>query len=290
MKVGFIGLGNMGLHQARRLLEHQFELCVYNRTLRKCDEFVARGASMATSVGELTRQVDVVLTCLADVKSTREVYLGKHGIIKNACPEKLLIDHATVDLQTSQDIHQRAKEKDICFLDAPISGGPNGAKNGTLTIMVGGESLAFKKAEMLFQVMGKTIMHMGGSGTGTVAKLINQLLVGVHSVVSCEAVLLALKSGVDGVKLRKVLTESWGSSRMLERNAPIVWNQELGVSDVPLRTLAKDLEIVVALANELGLFIPLAQNALKLHREALRRGMGDRDVAAISMLMEEDIP
>lgn len=286
MKVGFIGLGNMGQGMADNLLKRGFELYVFTRTRSKIEAMAARGALGADSAAHLTRQVDIVLACLPDVRTVTEAFLKE--VVPAARPGQILVDHSTVDPSTSRKIHDAARARGALFLDAPISGGPEGAAAGTLAIMVGGDAQAFQKALPVFQAMGKTVMHMGPAGAGSVTKLVNQLLVGVHILSSCEALLLGTRAGVDPERLVEVLKNSWGNSRMLERNAPYIVKRQFGPSAAPLRNMAKDMGIIVRLAKDLRIALPAANAAERLFALGNKRGKAEHDITAIYQLLEKN--
>jgi len=287
MKVGFIGLGHMGMPMARNILKKGFELHVYNRTRSKAESLAAQGATMADSPADLTRRVDIVLACLADIPASEEVFLGKNGIVIAARPGQILADHSTVDPETSGKLYQAAKRKGAHFLDAPISGGPGGAEAATLAIMIGGDEQAFRQALPVFQALGQTIVYMGGSGAGTATKLVNQMLVGVHTLASCEAMLLGIKLGVDTKRLAQVLMASWGASRMLERNAPFIIQREFGPSAAPIRNLVKDLGIIAELGEKMGLSFPSMKQAERINTMAADHGLASHDLTAIYQLLEQ---
>ena len=290
MKVGFIGLGHMGMPMARNILKKGFELHVYNRTRSKAESLAAQGATMADSPADLTRRVDIVLACLADIPASEEVFLGKNGIVIAARPGQILADHSTVDPETSGKLYQAAKRKGAHFLDAPISGGPGGAEAATLAIMIGGDEQAFRQALPVFQALGQTIVYMGGSGAGTATKLVNQMLVGVHTLASCEAMLLGIKLGVDTKRLAQVLMASWGASRMLERNAPFIIQREFGPSAAPIRNLVKDLGIIAELGEKMGLSFPSMKQAERINTMAADHGLASHDLTAIYQLLEQGKP
>jgi len=181
-KVGFIGLGRMGLPMSYRLLAAGFDLTVHNRSQGKVQEIALAGAWPATSVAEVVREAEVVLACLPDVATSEEIFLGDDGIIANSKPGQVLVDHSTVGMATSKACAAAAEAKGAFFLDAPISGGTERAADGTLVIMAGGPAEAYQRALPSFDAMGTTVRHIGPTGTGTVVKLVNQLLVGIHSV------------------------------------------------------------------------------------------------------------
>ena len=293
MNVGFIGLGNMGLPMAENLLRTcrsaGHALVVWSRTRAKAEALAQRGAQLADSIPALVQRVDVVCACLADVAASREVFLGPSGAIAAARAGQVLVDHATVDIATTLACHGEAERRGVAFLDAPISGGPEGARAASLSIMAGGTADAFARAKPALDAMGQTVMHMGPHGTGTATKLANQLLVGVQSLAAAEAMCLARAAGVDLAKLFEVLKKSWGASRMLERNAPRIIARDFGPSAAPVRNLDKDLGIILGLAAEQGLRLPVAEAAGEFFRALNHAGWGERDIAAVAQRIEEGL-
>ena len=287
MPVGFIGLGNMGQGMADNLLKKDADLAVFTRTPEKVAAMVKRGAKGAESVADLTARVDVVLACLPSVQTSRDLFLGPDGIIAAAKPGQVIVDHSTVDMQTSRDCAAAAAEKGVLFLDAPISGGPTGAANGTLAIMVGGEKEAFNKALPYFEKMGANIKHMGPSGAGTAMKLINQLLVGVNTVAAAEAFALANAAQVDIQTAADLLKVSWGGSTMVERSAPITAARKFPNSAAPVRNLDKDLGIIKDLAESEGLALDLALKAQEMFGSLMKEGKPDYDIAGVLELIEK---
>jgi len=289
MRVGFAGLGHMGMPMARNLLRAGFEVWVWNRTRSKAEALAREGARIADSPAHLARETEVTLACLADVPAVEAVFLGPDGLVEGVRPGQVLADHSTVGPETTRRVYEAVRARGAWFLDAPISGGPEGARNATLTIMVGGDAPAFEKALPAFRAMGRRVEHMGPSGAGTATKLANQLLVGVHTLASCEAVLLARRAGVDLDRLLEVLMASWGASRMLERNLPRLRDRDFGPSPAPLRHLVKDLGLVADLARQVGLPVPLTKEALALYRRAYEQGLRDHDLTAVARLLEEGL-
>jgi 3-hydroxyisobutyrate dehydrogenase-like beta-hydroxyacid dehydrogenase len=287
MKVAFIGLGNMGASMASNLLKAGFDLVVHNRTPSKADALVRRGARAAATAADAAGQADVVLACLTDVGASHAVFLSPGGVLDRARPGQLFADHGTVDLETSRRQHAAARARGAAFLDAPVSGGPDGAAAATLAIMVGGEAAAFERGRPVLEAMGRTALHMGPGGAGTAAKLANQLLVGVHTAASCEALLLAERAGVDLEKLVAVLMRSWGSSRMLERNAPYIRTRRFEGTGAPLRNIVKDLKIIAALGAATGLALPLTETARSLFARLEAGGLGELDMTALCRLLDE---
>ncbi len=223
MKVGFIGLGRMGKPMALNVLKAGFLLTVHNRSQGAVEELVAAGARRASSPAQVAQECDVVLTCLPDVPTSDHIFLGQDGLLAAARPGQVFVDHSTVTLALSRRCAQAATARGAYFLDTPISGGPERAADGTLTIMVGGDRQAFDKVEPVFKAMGKNVRYAGGSGAGTVFKLINQLLASINICAVAEAMVMAEKAGVDRQALLEVLNTSWGGSAVLARRGRSSW-------------------------------------------------------------------
>ena len=290
MKIGFVGLGNMGTGMANNILEkinNKSDLYVYTRTLDKIKNFTDRGASGSNSIKEITNSVDVLLTCLPNVETSIELFMGENGIFQHANSNQVLVDHSTVDVKTSKECFDSASGKGLNFLDAPISGGPGGAADGTLTIMVGGEESSFKSAKEAFNMMGSKISHMGPSGAGTAMKLVNQLLVSTNTVAAAEAFVLAEQSGVNLTAAIDILSTSWGRSTMIERNGPITVNKEFENSPAPLRNLVKDLGIIKELTSQLGLNLPVTMASSGVVDETMRLDLEEPDIAATALTIKK---
>ncbi len=287
MSVGFVGLGNMGQGMADNLLEKGAELTVFTRTPSKIEAMIDRGAAGATSVADLTRKVDVVLVCLPDVKTSRDLLLGEDGVFATCRPGQVVVDHSTVDIATSRACAESAEAKGAHFLDAPISGGPGGAADGTLSIMVGGNVDAFETAHEFFNKMGANVKLMGASGAGTAMKLINQLLVGVHTVAAAEAFALANSAGVDIQTAADLLAVSWGGSTMVDRSAPITAAREFPDSAAPVRNLDKDLGIIKSLATNEGLSLEMSLKSQEMFQHMMSQGKNDYDISGVLEVIEE---
>ena len=290
MKIGFVGLGNMGTGMANNILnkiENKSDLFVYTRTLEKIKKFTSGGATGCTSIKEITTSVDVLLTCLPNVETSRQLFMGDDGIFEHANSNQVLVDHSTVDVKTSKDCFESASSKGLKFLDAPISGGPGGAADGTLTIMVGGEKESFDNAKDAFSMMGAKISHMGPSGAGTAMKLVNQLLVSTNTVAAAEAFVLAEQSGVNLNAAIDILSTSWGRSTMIERNGPITVNKEFENSPAPLRNLVKDLGIIKELTSQLGLKLPVTMASSDVVDETMGLNLEEPDIAATALSIKK---
>ena len=285
-RVGFIGLGRMGLPMCYRLLQAGFDLTVHNRSQDKVERISQDGARPARSTVEATQDAEVLLACLPDIAAVEEVFLGKGGIIENARPGQILVDHSTVGIKTSRACADAAEKKGALFLDAPISGGTERATDGTLTIMVGGPQQAYDQALPVFDAMGATVRRLGPTGAGTTVKLINQLLVGIHSVAAAEAMLLGAKSGADPALVFEVLNSGWAQSFMLSRNAPVMLDRDFEGVRTQINVFLKDLGLVEELAHELNTPTPAGDVAFKLLKEAVRQGLGEKDGAAVVLPLE----
>jgi 3-hydroxyisobutyrate dehydrogenase-like beta-hydroxyacid dehydrogenase len=287
MSVGFVGLGNMGQGMADNLLSKGADLTVFTRTRAKVDAMEAKGAKGAGSLQELVNACSVVLACLPDVKTSRDLFLGANGIIATAKEGQVIVDHSTVDIQTSRDCYEAAKTKEVMFLDAPISGGPPGASGGTLAIMVGGDTDGFDTALPEFNRMGANIKLMGPAGAGTAMKLINQLLVSVNTVAAAEAFALANAANVDIVTAADLLKVSWGGSMMVERSAPITAERAFPNSGAPVRNLNKDMSIIVEFAKSEGLVLDLAKHSHEMFAELMTTDRSEYDIAAVLEVIEK---
>ena len=288
MRVGYIGLGNMGQGMALNLIEAGYEVFVWSRTSEKADAMGKKGAVSCSSPIEVASKADIVMACLIDEQASRNIFLNEYALISNAREGQIFVDHATVSPNLSRIMYKSAIEKNAHFLDAPISGGPDGAAKGTLAIMVGGDEDPFNYAKPVFEAMGKTVLHMGKSGTGAVTKIINQLLVGVNGMASCEAFLLGSKAGVDLNKLWGILQGAWGGSTILNRNAPYIIEKEFGPSTAPIRNMYKDMSIGMQVAKDLDLSLPTAKAATVVFDYCKQKGLSLEDLTAVYQLIENN--
>ena len=287
-KIGFIGLGRMGLPMAYNLLKAGLDLTVHNRSRPKVQDIAAAGATAAISSAEVTRQCDIVLACLPDIATSEEVFLGPDGVMANARPGQIIVDHSTVGIDTSKACAGAAEAKGAMFLDAPISGGTERAENATLVIMAGGLEEAFDAALPAFDAMGGTVRHTGPTGTGTTVKLVNQLLVGVHTLAAAEAMLMGTKSGADPALVYELVSSGWGQSFMLDRNSSVMLDQTYEDARAPVRTILKDLGLIQELARSIDTPTPAGDVAYKLFAQAAEAGLGDLDMPGVARLLEKE--
>jgi 3-hydroxyisobutyrate dehydrogenase len=272
-QVGFIGLGIMGRGMAANLLRAGFPLAVWNRTRERTEPLAAAGAAVAASPAELAAASDIVITCVSDTPDVEAVILGPQGVIHGARPGSLVIDMSTISPQATRAIAAALAARGVDMLDAPISGGSEGAAQGTLSIMVGGAAAALQRALPVLQAMGKRITHVGPHGAGQTVKLVNQVLVVGNCLAMCEALLLAQAGGVDLEKTLEAVSGGAAGSWMLSQRGP----QILARDWRPGFTIAlqqKDLRLVLEAADQQGVPLPGTALIFQLYRTLEARGLG----------------
>jgi 3-hydroxyisobutyrate dehydrogenase-like beta-hydroxyacid dehydrogenase len=281
--IGFIGLGRMGAPMCRRLLEAGHALVVHNRTPARAAPLVALGATVAATPAALAAASDTIITCLDTVAASESVFLGPHGIIANAGAGSLLIEHSTISPELAERVASTARGREIAFVDAPVSGGPEGAEQGTLAIMAGGDTDAFARALPILRAYGAIVQRMGDAGSGTRAKLVNQLLTFMHGAVAAESIALAERLGLNLDALAVVLRASFGQSRMLDRTLARVsaGSYDAGAA---LALYEKDLGIVAASGAAYDLQLPVTDAARRILDTARAAGLTDRDISALRLL------
>jgi len=284
-RVGFIGLGIMGRGMARNILKAGFPLRVWNRTASRMDELAAEGAGPASSPGDLAFHSDIIITCVSDTADVEQVLLGEGGVIHGARPGSLVIDMSTISPRATQRIAAHLAERHIHMLDAPVSGGSEGAARGTLSIMVGGDVTQFERALPVFQAMGKTITHLGPIGAGQTTKLVNQILVVGHALAMSEALLFAQAGGVDLRKALEAVSGGAAGSWMLSNRGPQILARDWRPG-FTIDLQQKDLRLVLQEADRLG--VPLPGTALihQLYRTLQARGLGHEGNHALIKALE----
>ncbi|HEX4935219.1 MAG TPA: NAD(P)-dependent oxidoreductase [Gemmatimonadaceae bacterium] len=280
--VGFVGLGAMGVPMALNIRRAGFPLVVHTRTAARAAPVLEAGATWADDPAGVASRGDVVLTCLNTVDAVEGVYLAADGLVAAARPGAVLVDHSTVSPALAQRIGEAARARGVHFLDAPVSGGPEGAAKGTLAIMVGGSAEGVERALPVLGCYGATIRRMGEVGAGTRAKLVNQLLTFVHGAVAAEAIALAQASGLDLASLAEVLRAGFAQSRMLDRTLARVTAHDY-TAGASLALYEKDLGLVQAEGAAHALDLPVAAAARAILREALQAGLARHDIAALRL-------
>ena len=286
LTVGYIGLGLMGKSIARNILKAGFGLVVHNRSRAAVDELVAEGARAAFSPEEVAQQVDIVFTNLPDTPDVESVALGAHGILHGAHPGLIFIDNSTIQPAAARKIAEQLAAVDVMALDAPVSGGDIGARNGTLAIMVGGPAEALEKVMPVFQAMGKTVTHVGDSGAGQIAKAANQIMVAAQMVAMAELLIFAQKAGADPVKVVEAIKGGAAQCWTLDVKPPRLFagNRQPGFK---ARMQAKDLAIILDTARQYGIPLPSAAVDMQLYAAMLQHGMGDLDNSAVIAIIEQ---
>ena len=285
LKVGYIGLGLMGKSIARNILKAGFPLIVHNRSRGAVDELVSEGASAASSPREVAAQVDIVFTNLPDTPDVEKVVLGENGIIEGAHSGLIYIDNSTIKPVSARMIAEKLAAKSVFALDAPVSGGDIGARNGTLTIMVGGEVSALEKAMPVFQAMGKTITHVGDSGAGQVAKAANQIMVAAQMVAMGELLVFSRKAGVDPRKVVEAIKAGAAQCWTLDVKPPRLFDGNRNPGFKAYMQL-KDLRIILDTAGEYGIPVSGTVENTKLFQEMIDSGMGELDNSAVVGVIE----
>lgn len=284
-RIGFIGLGIMGRGMARNLLKAGFDLTVWNRTSSRVEVLVEAGAKAASSPADLAAQCDIVVTCVSDTPDVEEVILGEKGIIHGASPGALVIDMSTISPRATRDIAAKLAEKGVHMLDAPISGGSEGAAKGSLSIMIGGEAEQVRRAMPCFEAMGKAITHVGDHGAGQMVKLVNQILVVVNMLAVGEAMLFAQAGGLDLRKTLEAVAQGAASSWMLRNRGPQVLERDWRPG-FTIDLQQKDLRLVLEAADQQG--VPLVGTSIifNLYRTLQKEGLGGEGNHALVKALE----
>lgn len=280
-RVGVVGLGTMGGAMAANLARAGFPLLAWNRTAGRTHELEQLGASIAASPAHLAAGADVVLVCVSDTPDVEAVLFGPDGVAAGAAPGTLVIDCSTIDPTASRSFAERLTPRGIAFVDAPVTGGSEGARNATLAILVGGEPPDVERAMPILRVIGRTVTHLGPVGAGQAAKAVNQVILAGTYLGVAEGLVLALRAGLDPEQVVEALAggaaQSWvltnRSGRMLANDYPLGFKVTLHL---------KDLAIALRLARERGAVLPVAALAAQLEAGLVATGHGDDDVSALA--------
>jgi 3-hydroxyisobutyrate dehydrogenase len=283
--VGFIGLGIMGQGMVRNLLKAGFEVNIWNRTAKRMDPLVEAGAKKTNSPADLASKCDIVITCVSDTPDVQEVVLSESGVIHGVRPGALLVDMSTISPQATREIAAKLEEKGVHMLDAPISGGSEGAAKGTLSIMIGGDAKQVARAMPYFEAMGKTITHVGGHGAGQMVKLVNQILVVVNMLATAEALLFGQAGGLDLQKTLEAVTQGAAGSWMLSNRGPQVLERDWRPG-FTIDLQQKDLRLVLEAADQMGVPLMATNMIFNLYRTLQREGLGAEGNHALVKALE----
>ncbi len=284
--VGFIGLGVMGAPMARNLLRAGHALVVHSRSRGPVDELAEAGAEPASSAREVAERADVVITMLPDSAAVEDVVSGSDGVLGGASGGDLLIDMSTIHPTVSVAIAAAARERGVAVLDAPVSGGDVGARDGTLSIMVGGEEADVERARPLFEVLGKTIVHVGEHGAGQVVKACNQVVVAVTIAAVSEALVLGSKAGVDPERILDVLGGGLAANRVMEMRRRNFLEHDF-TPGFRIDLHHKDLGIALESGGEYGVPLPVTALVQQGFRALRAKGHGGDDHSGLLALVEE---
>src|ERR1043165_1188245 len=286
-RIGFIGLGNMGLPMAQNLIKAGHQVEGVDVVQAATDKLKAAGGAVAETAKIAGARADVVITMLPAGQHVRDVYLGVGGIIENANAGTLLIDCSTIDVETARGVAAAAEAKGLLMLDAPVSGGVGGASAGTLTFMVGGSEGAYERALSILQQMGKTIVHAGGSGNGQAAKICNNMILGISMIAVCEGFVLAEKLGLDKQKLFDIASKSSGSCWSMVNYCPVPGPVPTSPANRDYQAgftaamMLKDLALAQDAANATGAATAMGAEAAALYRLYVGQGAAGKDFSGI---------
>ena len=287
MKIGFIGIGMMGREMSINLLKAGYELMIYDIRKEAMEDPIRFGAKAASSPKEIGQVSDIIMTSLPSPEALEEVVLGKHGLLEGARRGCILIDTSTVSPSTIRKIASVAKDRGVDVLDAPVSGGVNGAKAGTLSVMVGGNVDVFERCLEFLRVIGKNIYHVGDLGSGCIVKLVNNLMSLVNVVTLSEGMVLGVKAGVDPKTLYDVCRVSTGRSQALEWKLPNKMSKGRFEPGFSINLTCKDLGLILALGKEIGVPLFITSIAQQIYERAKAKGLGRLDNTAVITLFEE---
>lgn len=286
-KIGFIGLGTMGLPMAKNLLKAGFDLTVYARRPEPAAEVCALGARSADSPRAVAEQVEVVITIVTADPDVRAVILGENGALAGMKAGGVIVDMSTISPMTIQEIARIAEAKGVEVMDAPVSGGDTGAKAGTLTIIAGGKKETFERCRPIFQAMGKNIFHVGGVGVGQVVKIANQVIGGTILAVVSEALVMGVKAGADPEVLRQVISVSSGNSNLFQARVGDFMLKDQFQPGFMLDLMKKDMGLALEIGKTLSVPMPVGAAAYQHYAAGTSMGVGREDFSAVCKAVEK---
>ena len=279
-KIGFVGTGVMGSSMVLNLIKHGYELSVYNRTKSKADACIAAGAKWCDTVAECAKDKDVVITIVGFPKDVEEVYFGENGILNAAKKGAYVIDMTTTSPMLSEKIYKAAAEKGIYALDAPVSGGDTGARNGTLAIMVGGDKAAFDECMPVFEAMGTNIRYEGKAGNGQHVKMANQIAIAGAVSGVAEAVRYAIAMGVDVDTMLDTISNGAAGSWQMSNNGPKMAKEDYAPGFY-IKHFIKDMKIAIECAETKGVTLDVLKKVCDEYVQLENNGKGDLGTQAI---------
>jgi len=284
-RIGFIGIGLMGQPMARRLLGAGYSLAVWNRSAEKAGSLLAAGAKWGSSPRALAQASDIVITMVTDSRASEEVCCGANGVLEGSHPGLTLIDMSSIAPEMSRSIAERAKAKGVPMLDAPVTGNPKVASEGKLGIMAGGPKETFDACLPIFEKMGVKVIHVGGNGMGTTLKLINNLIMGVAIEAASEALVLAVKAGIDPKKVIEITSVGGARTGAMETRGPRMIQGDFS-PHFSANNMYKDLSTALKLAEDFGVSLPATSISREILRAAKSQGKGDLDSCVVITVLE----
>ncbi|MEY2532394.1 MAG: 2-hydroxy-3-oxopropionate reductase [bacterium] len=285
-RTGFIGLGVMGKPMARNLMAAGHDLVVFSRTRADVDELAGEGATAASSPREVAERAAVTILVLPDSPQVREVLTGEDGVLAGAREGALVVDMSTISPVVTRELAAEAAERGVGYVDAPVSGGDVGAREGTLSIMAGGSEEDVARARPLFEALGRTIVHVGPVGSGQVVKACNQVVVALTIEAVSEALVLGSKAGVDPAVIIEALSGGLAANRVMEMRGRNFLEHDF-TPGFRVDLHHKDLGIALASAREYGVALPSTAAVNEMLQALRARGLGDRDHSALLTHVEE---
>jgi len=291
-RIGFLGLGNMGLPMAKNLATAGHEVIGFDLSGAACKAAGEAGITVAADAAATLAEAETVITMLPAGQHVRGAYLGEAGLLAKAAKGTFFIDCSTIDVATSRDVHAAAEAAGYAMLDAPVSGGVAGAEGGTLTFMVGGSEAAFERGKPYFEIMGRNIVHAGGAGNGQAAKICNNMILGISMIAVSEAFTLGEKLGLDPKKLFDISSNASGSCWAMLNHNPVPGIVETAAANRDYKPgfaaamMHKDLKLAQAAADHVGAATPLGAEAAALYTLFVNAGNGGLDYSAIIKLIE----
>jgi 3-hydroxyisobutyrate dehydrogenase len=280
MKIAFIGLGTMGIGMSLNILKAGHDVTVHNRTRQKEEAVAKEGAKRADSPREAAEGAEIIITMVSDTPDVEAVILGEDGVIQGAPQGAIVIDMSTISPAATRQMAAELGKKGVKMMDAPVSGGPEGAQNGTLAIMVGGDPADFEKASPILETMGKTVTHVGSIGAGQITKAINQIIISGTYLTVAEGLTLGMKAGLDMEKVIQAISGGAAGSWVLHNRGINVVNNTYPLG-FRVKLHHKDLKIALETANELEVTMPATALVAQIENGLIARGYADDDVSAI---------
>lgn len=274
--IAFLGMGLMGSRMTQRLLNANFPVAVWNRTATACEPLITHGATVL-NLAEIGNY-PVILLCLADDNAVSQVITQIEPYLTDG---QIIVDFSSLSVECTQQLAQRVAQKQCHWIDSPVSGGVQGAEQGTLVIFAGGDAQRIAQLQPIYQALSQRVTVMGGTGTGQATKICNQLIVASASTVIAEAVALAQKSGVNAELLAPALAGGFADSKPFQILAPRMATQQFEPVQWKVQTLSKDLNNAVNLAQQHGLNIPVAQRALQQLQQHQTQGYAEQDLSTV---------